>query len=124
MLYAYFSNFSTFKPAYNTTEKNLMIQNGYNIATMGNGTVDSEWLTCVGCAVLSRSLVKTGTEIPAACVKCFNKYCWNGTINSTSPMNYEPAFMLKTSAANGLRFLDGWIMLAVLATVVFILVSL
>jgi lysophospholipase len=98
--YAIQSNFSTFKSDYNDTERNLMIQNGYDVATMGNGTVDSEWLTCVGCAVIIKSLLKTGTVIPAACTTCFNRYCWNGTVNSTLPMNYEPAFMLEVSAAN------------------------
>ncbi|KAH8598423.1 lysophospholipase-like protein [Bisporella sp. PMI_857] len=39
--YIIHSNFSTFKPDYNSTERNLMIQNGYDVATMGNGTVDS-----------------------------------------------------------------------------------
>ncbi|RDL30495.1 Lysophospholipase [Venustampulla echinocandica] len=34
------SNFSTFKPDYSNVERNLMIQNGYDIATMGNGTMD------------------------------------------------------------------------------------
>ena len=68
--------------------------------------------------------MKTGTEIPVACVKCFNKYCWNRIVNSTSLLNYEPEFMLKTSAVNSRRSFDGGIMLAVLVTVVFMLVSL
>ncbi|KAH8588469.1 lysophospholipase, partial [Bisporella sp. PMI_857] len=76
--YIIHSNFSTLKPDYNGTEPNLMIRNGYNVATMGNSTVESEWLTCVGCAMLSRSLTKTGTTVPAACIKCLDMYCWNG----------------------------------------------
>ncbi|KAM3067079.1 Lysophospholipase 1 [Clarireedia jacksonii] len=98
--YSLQSNFSTFKPDYNDTERNLMIQNGYDVATMGNGTVDSEWLACIGCAVISRSLFKTGTAIPDACVACFSRYCWNGTLNSTVPISYEPLFMLKVSGGN------------------------
>ncbi|PQE09273.1 Lysophospholipase protein [Rutstroemia sp. NJR-2017a BVV2] len=99
--YSLQSNFSTFKPTYNDTERNQMIQNGYNIATLGNGTVDSEWLTCVGCAVISRSLFKTRTAVPAACVACFDRYCWNGTLNSTLPQSYEPLSLLKVSTGNG-----------------------
>jgi lysophospholipase len=91
-----------------------MIQNGYDVATMGNGTVDSEWLTCVGCAVLSRSLTNTGTEAPAACIACFDRYCWNGTVNSTLPISYEPASMLETSAANGGDFINRGLMVVVL----------
>jgi lysophospholipase len=122
--YAIQSNFSTFKPDYNDTERNLMIQNGYDVATMGNGTVDSEWLTCVGCAVLSRSLLKTGTAVPAACMACFNRYCWNGTMNSTLPMNYEPASMLETSAANEGRIFDGVSLVAFLVAVLSVLAAL
>jgi len=99
--YSLQSNFSTFKSDYNDTERNLMIQNGYDIATMGNGTVDNEWLTCVGCAVISRSLFKTDTAVPAACTACFDRYCWNGTLNSTLPTSYEPLSILKVSAGNG-----------------------
>ncbi|KAH8655154.1 lysophospholipase-like protein [Tricladium varicosporioides] len=98
------SNFSTFKPDYNNTERNLMIQNGYDVATMGNGTVDSSWLTCVGCAILSRSFTKTNTKVPTPCMACFNRYCWNGTVNSTLPSSYEPVLKLKTSAASCVRY--------------------
>ncbi|KAH6696424.1 lysophospholipase catalytic domain-containing protein [Leptodontidium sp. MPI-SDFR-AT-0119] len=121
--YTIYSNFSTFKPDYNNTERNLMIQNGYDVATMGNGTVDSEWLTCVGCALLSRSFTKTGTEVPAACITCFDRYCWNGTVNSTLPISYEPEAMLQTSAANSGDCINRGFMVAVLG-VLFTLVIL
>ncbi|KAL9636540.1 MAG: hypothetical protein Q9164_002758 [Protoblastenia rupestris] len=62
--YAYHSNVSTFDPSYNTTERDAILQNGYEVATMANGTVDSMWPTCVGCAILSRSLERTGTTVP------------------------------------------------------------
>ncbi|KAH8746162.1 lysophospholipase catalytic domain-containing protein [Hyaloscypha sp. PMI_1271] len=118
------SNFSTFKPDYNNTERNLMIQNGYDVATMGNGTVDREWLTCVGCAVLSRSFTNTGTEVPAACIACFDRYCWNGTVNSTLPISYEPASMLEISAANGGDFINRGFMMVVLVVSFFVLIIL
>jgi lysophospholipase len=115
--YSLQSNFSTFKPDYNDTERNLMIQNGYDIATMGNGTVDSEWLTCVGCAVISRSLFKTGTVVPTACIACFDRYCWNGTLDSTLPKSYEPLLLLKVSAGSGDGVFNMISKLAVLFTV-------
>lgn len=94
--YIYHSNVSTFDPSYNRTEKIAIIENGYDVATMGNGTLDSQWPTCVACAVLSRSLDRTGTTIPDACTTCFQRYCWNGTTDSTAPAgNYTPAFKLK-----------------------------
>ncbi|OBT92870.1 Lysophospholipase 1 [Pseudogymnoascus verrucosus] len=93
--YVYYSNVSTFDLSYNNTERNNIIQNGYDVATMGNGTVDEQWPTCVGCAILSRSLSRTGTNVPDVCAQCFNRYCWNGTVNSTTPAPYEPITVLK-----------------------------
>ena len=86
------SNVSTFDPVYNNTQRNAMIRNGYDVATQGNGTVDSEWPACVACAVLSRSLGRTGTDVPDMCKGCFDRYCWNGTVMSEQPKTYEPAF--------------------------------
>lgn len=88
--YVTFSNVSTFDPDYNNTQRNAIIENGYDAATMGNATVDSQWPVCVACAVLSRSFEKTNTAVPKACTQCMQKYCWNGDINSTTPATYEP----------------------------------
>ena len=88
------SNVSTFDPSYNDTQRNAIIRNGYDVATLGNGTLDSEWPTCVACAVLSRSFTKTGFAVPEACTRCFEMYCWNGTTDSTPPGNYTPGFIL------------------------------
>ncbi|KAL7929535.1 lysophospholipase [Trichoderma chlorosporum] len=92
--YSFQSNVSTFDLEYSDEERNQIIQNGYNMATMGNGTVDSNWPACVGCAILSRSLVRTKTSIPPKCADCFARYCWNGTTNSSLPNTYEPAQIL------------------------------
>ncbi|KAH8816564.1 lysophospholipase-like protein [Xylogone sp. PMI_703] len=98
------------------SNRNAIIENGYNAATQGNGTIDSQWSTCVACAILSRSFSRTNTT----------KYCWDGTINSTNPGNYTPAFKLteldisKDGAASSLSsrtslLLSGAVMLGVLA---------
>jgi lysophospholipase len=92
--YITYSNQSTFTLSYNNTFRNLIIENGYDVATQGNGTVDKEWPTCMACAVLSRSFTKTGTTVPDACTTCFDRYCWNGTTDSSTPANYEPSFKL------------------------------
>jgi lysophospholipase len=93
------SNVSTFDDAYNNTQRNLIIENGYDAATLGNGTLDSQWPICVACAVLSRSFYKTGTSVPSACTACFSRYCWNGTTNSTMPSgNYTPGYILGEAA--------------------------
>ncbi|KAM5360390.1 hypothetical protein ACJA88_014846 [Fusarium oxysporum] len=44
--YSYESNFTTFDLEYSDSERNQILRNGYNVATMGNGTVDSDWLAC------------------------------------------------------------------------------
>ena len=97
--YSYLSNVSTFDLQYNKTERDAIVQNGYNVATMANGTTDPDWPTCVGCAILSRSLERTRTAIPTACQKCLAKYCWNGTVNSTSPPPYNPPLVLAQGEA-------------------------
>jgi lysophospholipase len=88
------SNVSTFDPAYNDTQRNAIIENGYDAATLGNGTLDATWPTCVACAILSRSLDRTNTAVPDACTACFNKYCWNGTTDSSEPPLYNPGYKL------------------------------
>lgn len=99
--YVYNSNVSTFDPAYNNTERNAIIQNGYNVATMANGTRDAQWPTCVGCAVLSRSLNRTNTAVPDVCRQCFDRYCWNGTVNS-APATYNPkSFLTQVKVTSG-----------------------
>ncbi|MCJ1453425.1 Lysophospholipase 1 [Mycoblastus sanguinarius] len=96
--YVYQSNISTFDLSYNTSQRDAIVQNGYYGATMGNGTVDTTWPTCVGCAILSRSMERTNTKIPAVCTQCFQHFCWDGTVNSTNPAPYEPTY--KSAAAN------------------------
>jgi lysophospholipase len=76
--------------------------------------VDSNWPACVGCAVLARSLVRTGTDMPAKCVDCFARYCWNGTTNSTIPSTYEPELMV----SGGIRDRAPW--LSVIEAAVFV----
>lgn len=97
------SNVSTFDLEYSDAQRNLIIQNGYEVATLANGTLDSEWPTCMACAVLSRSFTKTGTSVPDVCTACFQRYCWNGTIDERTPGSYEPVYKvgeIKISAAD------------------------
>lgn len=102
--YVYLSNVSTFDLSYNNSQRNAIVANGYDVATMANGTADAQWPTCVGCAVLSRSLGRTGEKVPEACTRCFERYCWDGTVNSTTPAPYEPHTSLtpvKVTGAGG-----------------------
>lgn len=89
--YVTYSNISTFQLSTNNTMRDAIILNGLDVASMGNGTVDEMWPTCVACAILSRSFERTGTDVPAACTRCFDRFCWDGTVNSTKPSSpYEP----------------------------------
>jgi len=92
--YVYYSNVSAFDLEFNNTERNAIIQNGYDVATGANGTLDAQWPMCVGCAILSRSLIRTDTEVPDLCYLCFKTYCWDGTVNSTTPLPYDPKLSL------------------------------
>jgi lysophospholipase len=87
--YSYMSNLSTATTEFSNTVRNSIIQNGYEIATMGNGTFEREWPICVGCAILMRSLQRTNTTVPQQCNECYSKHCWNGTMDST-PHSYDP----------------------------------
>ncbi|KAH7133745.1 lysophospholipase [Dactylonectria macrodidyma] len=96
--YSYHSNVSTFDLEYSIDERNQIIENGYNVATMGNSTEDSNWSTCVSCAILARSLARTKTDVPEECSDCFSRYCWNGTTNSTVPATYEPEMIIEVES--------------------------
>jgi lysophospholipase len=94
--YVFWSNQSTFgKLNYNIEERNGMIENGYDVVTQANSSRSgaSNWPTCVGCAVLSRSLERNGEAIPQVCQQCFTDYCWNGTTVATSAP-YLPEMLL------------------------------
>ena len=86
----YSSNYPLTQGNFTNAQRDAIIANGYNIATQANGTLDEDWSTCVGCAVLSRSLNRTGTTVPEACTKCFQRYCWNGTVDDQTPSTYAP----------------------------------
>ena len=92
--YSTLSNVSTFDLKFPNAQRDAMIQNGQDIVTQGSGKLDSEWPACVGCAMIQRSLQKTGTPLPDQCKSCFERYCWNGTSVDSAPGPYEPELKL------------------------------
>ena len=100
--YVTFSNVSTYDLEYDNDQRDAVILNGYDFATMGNATRDQNWPACVGCAVLSRSMERTKSVTPDICKQCFQTYCWNGTVNSTVPAEYNPipALQLLSSSSS------------------------
>ncbi|KAH8906252.1 lysophospholipase catalytic domain-containing protein [Coniochaeta sp. PMI_546] len=97
--YTAFSNVSTFDPSYPTEQRDQIIENAYNGATQGNGSLDAHWPTCVGCAVLSRSLWKTNTTVPKVCQDCFTRYCWDGSLDSADNGPYYPGLKIANGTA-------------------------
>lgn len=113
--YIYNSSTSTFRMTYNESERDAMIQNGWAVATQLNSTRDEEWPVCVGCAMLHRSFERTNTTIPEACEQCFDRYCWNGTIDEAEPAVYDPDFFgeaVDVSESAGLKLLSSSLGLA------------
>lgn len=66
---------------------------------MGNATVEHQWPACVGCAILHRSFGKSNTSIPDACSKCFEEFCWDGTIDDTKAA-YSPPMKLRAERSD------------------------
>lgn len=85
------SNVSTFDLSYPDAQRDALVANGYALATQLNATLNAEWPACVGCAVLKRSLEREGRATPAVCERCFERYCWDGTVDDSAPKNYVPA---------------------------------
>jgi lysophospholipase len=112
--YSYYSNVSTFELKFTTDERNNIIQNGYNVATMGNSTVDSSWPVCLSCAILSRSFNRTQTQPPRVCQECFGRFCWNGTVNSSKPKEYEPSKIIVPTSTGHLVLISPciWVFIA------------
>ncbi len=98
--YTQYSNVSTFDPSYSNWQRNSIIGNGYNVATMGNGTLESQWSACVACAILSRSLERVGVETSSTCKSCMERHCWNGETDSTPVSSYEPTTLLELDVDN------------------------
>lgn len=83
--FSYFSNTSTFKLSYDESEKRGLIQNGFETASRLNNTLDSDWPACVGCAIIRREQERQDIEQSDQCKECFDKYCWDGSTDDSTP---------------------------------------
>lgn len=98
--YTYMSNVSTFKMSYENNEMRSIVENSYAVATYGNGTIDPEYGACVGCALIQRELERRGQNQTDQCKKCFDRYCWDGKLNSTQP---SPEFLAAMWSSPGVK---------------------
>ena len=119
--YSFMSNVSTFEMEYEREVRDAIIENGYNVATMANGTIDSEWSACAACAIVRRGEERRRMNQTDQCRRCFERYCWDGTRNETVPseVNYEILFMAKSAAGRLVGRGGGWaVVVAVVGWVV------
>lgn len=91
--YVYNSNVSTFQMSVKDDERGAIVENGWAVATQLNSTQDTEWPACVACAMLARSFHRTNTTFPDQCKHCFERYCWNGTLDTATPNPYYPKYI-------------------------------
>lgn len=82
--YSFNSNQSTFKLSYSEKERISMIKNGFEAATRNNFTEDSNFMGCIGCAIIRRKQQAFNYTLPKECDQCFSDYCWDGTLNTTT----------------------------------------
>ncbi|KAF2670591.1 hypothetical protein BT63DRAFT_242241 [Microthyrium microscopicum] len=87
--YSYWSNISTVTLKMPPEMRDGMINNGYNVATMGNGTLSDKWPACAACAIMQRSFERTKTTPPKMCLDCMAQHCWNGSVDSSTP-HFDP----------------------------------
>lgn len=105
--YEFLSNTSTFQMSYTDHEKKAMIQNGFDITSRLNGTIDEEYRACIGCAVIRREQERLGEEQTDQCKKCFKRYCWDGTITKPTRENQYPLVNFTNSGlTNGTMDVD------------------
>ncbi|KAM3528616.1 hypothetical protein NHJ13051_002307 [Beauveria bassiana] len=99
--YVYDGNLTTFTWTVNDGERAAIIDNGWAVATQLNATRDTEWPACVACAILARSFYRANATVPAQCTKCYDRYCWKGNTNTTTPRGpYDPTYYGKPIIVN------------------------
>ena len=77
--YSAYTNYSYAQSQTSREQISEIFTNSFNQVTQANGTLDSEWPVCLGCAVIDRSLAQMGTQRTKQCQNCFDRYCWDGT---------------------------------------------
>ena len=76
-----YSNYTYLQSSFSDNQFDLVMDNAFNIATYGNGTIDRDWPACLACAVIKKSVIREGLELPQICDRCFERHCWDGTVD-------------------------------------------
>lgn len=77
-----YSNYSYTQDTFTNEQLNITFENAFQLATYGNGSIDSNWPACLACAAIKGSLRRLDIDMPKQCDECFKKHCWNGTTSS------------------------------------------
>jgi lysophospholipase len=56
-----YTNYSYTQPSFTDKQFDMVMDNSFNVATFGNGTVDDKWPACLACAVIKKSLIREAT---------------------------------------------------------------
>ncbi|KAF6835186.1 lysophosphoplipase A [Colletotrichum plurivorum] len=92
-------NFTFYKSSFTNNEFDLTVDNAFQLATYGNGTVDAAWPACLACATIRGSLARLGLPLPQQCQDCFRRHCWNGATatRQVTPDDLNPRLRLNAS---------------------------
>ncbi|VZH92380.1 unnamed protein product [Fusarium fujikuroi] len=74
-----YTNYSYTQTQFTPNQVDIALENAFQVATYGNGSVDENWPACLACAAIKGSLRRLDIEIPKQCEECFERHCWNGT---------------------------------------------
>ena len=74
-----YTNYSYTVSAFTDNQFDLVMDNSFNMATYGNGTIDKTWPACLACAVIKKSVIREGMKLPDVCQTCFKRHCWDGS---------------------------------------------
>ncbi|KAF4993218.1 hypothetical protein FGRMN_6582, partial [Fusarium graminum] len=97
-----YTNYTYTQAQFTNTQLDIALDNAFQIATYGNGSVDENWPACLACAAIKGSLRRVDIDLPEQCDKCFQRHCWNGTTSSRKAT--EADFDLKPRLDQGLSF--------------------
>ncbi|KAF2169207.1 hypothetical protein M409DRAFT_36163 [Zasmidium cellare ATCC 36951] len=95
--YSAYTNYSAFQSAFSDENIAVIMTNGFNQLSQGNGTLDAEWPECLGCAAIDRSLAKVGMQRSEQCQRCLERYCWDGVSDDNDSGIVDPALILDPS---------------------------
>ncbi|RKK83648.1 hypothetical protein BFJ69_g2387 [Fusarium oxysporum] len=74
-----YTNYSYTQTQFTSNQVDIALENAFQVATYGNGSVDENWPACLACAAIKGSLRRLDIEMPKQCEQCFERHCWNGT---------------------------------------------